>query len=119
MFLEKIADMFEEITYKLPAYAQFVSLITDRIKHLDECESRIQGDITIFKKEKGLENDPEVDHGRGSAMNTVTILSPDELESSRMRESLASILKSLSFVYLDIIQFCHEAFRLFSTKRRG
>ncbi|KAM3064767.1 hypothetical protein ACMFMF_011762 [Clarireedia jacksonii] len=29
------------------------------------------------------------------------------------------LFKSMSYVYIDILQFCHDAYRLFSKKRRG
>jgi hypothetical protein len=29
------------------------------------------------------------------------------------------LFKAMSHVYVDILQFCHDAYRLFSKKRRG
>jgi hypothetical protein len=35
------------------------------------------------------------------------------------RKTHECLIKALSFVYVDILQFCHDASRLFSKKRRG
>jgi hypothetical protein len=43
----------------------------------------------------------------------------DDGESLIWRETHECLFKALSVVYGDILQFCHDACRLFSKKRRG
>jgi hypothetical protein len=35
------------------------------------------------------------------------------------RKTNECLFKAMSHVYVDILQFCHDAYRLFSKKRRG
>jgi hypothetical protein len=35
------------------------------------------------------------------------------------QETNECLFKALSHVYVDILQFCHDAYRLFSKKQRG
>ncbi|KAF8852440.1 hypothetical protein BDZ45DRAFT_730184 [Acephala macrosclerotiorum] len=41
------------------------------------------------------------------------------IKHSAWRETHECLFKALSFVYVDILQFCHDACRLFSKRRRG
>jgi hypothetical protein len=43
----------------------------------------------------------------------------DEHETLVWRETHECLFKALSLVYVDILQFCHDACRLFSKKRLG